>query len=41
MTLGEFLSAVADTLPIWRDTAIVVLGLIAIGALWLFAELAL
>jgi cytochrome c biogenesis factor len=37
-TLQSVLLTLADTLPWWRDSAIVILAGIVIGALWLYAE---
>jgi len=35
--MSDFLHIAADTLPIWRDAAIVVLFGIIIGCVWLVA----
>ncbi len=38
--LGGFLQALAGTITLWRDAAIVLLALIVIGCLWLYASVA-
>ena len=38
-TVGHILQELAGTMHLWRDTAMVVLALIVIGALWLYASL--
>jgi hypothetical protein len=38
MTTGDILKAVAETMPVWRDTVVAVLALVVIGCIWFYVE---